>query len=68
MYREKFSKNLQELCKGKTISKIAKEIGINQQTLQRYLHNEMEISLENLCKIANYFAEDLDYLVGRKEY
>jgi len=67
MYREKFTKNLQSLCKDKTISAIAKEMGINHQTLQRYLHNEMEISLENLCKIANYFDEDLDYLTGRKE-
>lgn len=67
MYREKFTKNLNDLCKGKTISSIAKEMGINHQTLQRYLHNEMEISLENLCKIADYFNEDLDYLTGRKE-
>lgn len=68
LYREKFTKNLQDLCKNKNISLIAKEIGLNQQTLQRYLHNEMQISLENLCLIADYFGEDLDYLVGRKEY
>ena len=66
MYREIFAKNLQELCQGKTISKIAKEMGIHHQTLQRYLHDEMEISLENLCKIADYFDEDLDFLTGRK--
>lgn len=68
MYREKFVRNLQNLCKGKVISKIAKDMGLNHQTLQRYLHNEMEITLENLCKIADYFNEDLDFLTGRKDY
>ena len=26
------------------------------------------IKLENLCKIADYFNEDLNYLTGRKDY
>ncbi len=67
MYREKFAKNLKDLCKGRPITDIAKEIGIPHQTLQRYLHNEMEIGIEYLCKIADYFEEDLDYLTGRKD-
>lgn len=66
MYIEKFSKRLRELLGEKSVSQIAKEIGIPQQTLSRYLLCQREIGLENLCKIADYFDEDLDYLTGRK--
>ena len=51
-----------------SVSSIAKKIGINQQTLSRYLLCQREIGLENLCKIADYFQEDLDFLAGRKDY
>ncbi|MCL2847781.1 MAG: helix-turn-helix domain-containing protein [Firmicutes bacterium] len=47
---------------------VAKEIGIPQQTISRYLLCQREIGLENLVKIADYFNEDLDYLTGRKMY
>ena len=67
MYIEKFSERLKELIGNNSISSIANKIGIPQQTLSRYLHNQREIGLENLCKIANYFNEDLDYLTGRKD-
>lgn len=66
MYVEKFSKRLRELLGEKSVSQIAKEIGIPQQTLSRYLLCQREIGLENLCKIADYFDEDLDYITGRK--
>lgn len=66
MYQEKFAKELRELIKGESVSSIAKKIGINQQTLSRYLLCQREIGIENLCKIADYFGEDLDVLVGRK--
>ena len=68
MYQEKFSKQLKELIGNESVSSVAKKIGINQQTLSRYLLCQREIGLENLCKIADYFGEDLDFLVGRKEY
>ena len=68
MYVEKFSERLKELIGNNSISSIAKQIGIPQQTLSRYLLNQREIGLENLCKIANFFNEDLDYLTGRKDY
>ena len=67
-YSEKFAQRLIELMQGKSINAVAKEIGIPQQTLWRYIHCEREIGMENLCKIADYFAVDLDYLVGRKDY
>ena len=68
MYVEKFSERLRELIGNNSISSVASKIGIPQQTLSRYLLNQREIGLENLCKIANYFNEDLDYLTGRKDY
>ena len=68
MYVEKFSERLRELIGNNSISSIANKIGIPQQTLSRYLLNQREIGLENLCKIANFFNEDLDYLTGRKDY
>jgi len=66
MNKEIFAKNLKLLIGDNTISNIAKEIDIPQQTLSRYLLCQREIGLENLIKIADYFDEDLDYLVGRK--
>ena len=68
MYIEKFSERLKELNGNKSICQVAKEIEIPQQTISRYLLCQREIKLENLCKLANYFDEDLDYLTGRKDY
>lgn len=68
MYQEKFALRLRELIGNDSISSVAKKIGINQQTLSRYLLCQREIGLENLCKIADYFNEDLDVLTGRKDY
>ena len=68
MYKERFAEKLKELIGKETISSIAKKIGIPQQTLSRYLLCQREIGIENLCKIADYFNEDLNYLVGRSDY
>ena len=68
MYSERFSERLRELIGDRSILSVAKELGIPQQTLSRYVLNQREIGIENLCKIANYFNEDLDYLTGRKEF
>lgn len=68
MYTEKFAERLKELIGDETISSVAKKIGISQATLSRYLLCKREIKLENLCKIADYFNEDLDILTGRKDY
>jgi len=68
MYIQKFAERLKELIGNKSISQVAKEVGIPQQTLSRYLLCQREIKLENLIKLANYFNEDLDYLTGRKDY
>ncbi len=68
MYIEKFAERLKDLIGKESVSAVAKKIGIPQQTLSRYLLCQREIGLENLCKIADYFGDDLDYLTGRKEY
>mgnify|MGYP001099561519 CR=1 FL=1 len=67
MYTEKFAEKFKELLNGESVSSVAKKIGIPQQTLSRYLLCQREIGIENLCKIADYFNEDLDYLTGRKD-
>lgn len=68
MYIEKFAERLKELIGNESVSSVAKKIGISQPTLSRYLACKREIGLENLCKIADHFGEDLDILTGRKDY
>lgn len=68
MYKEKFSERLKEIIGDESISSVAQKIGLNQSTLSRYIHNDREIGIENLCKIADYFNEDLDILTGRRDY
>jgi len=62
-----FAQNLKLLIGEMSISEFAKKVKIPQQTISRYLLCQREISLTNLCKIADYFDEDIDYLIGRKE-
>ena len=68
MYVERFANNLKTLIGNKSVNQVAKEIGIQQVTLQRYVRGKNEIGIENLVKIANFFNEDLNVLTGRKEY
>ncbi len=63
-----FAQNLKNLIGKMSVSEFAKRIDIPQQTISRYLLCQREISLTNLCKIADYFNEDIDILLGRKEY
>ena len=63
-----FANNLRELIGEMSVNEFAKKVGIPQQTIARYLHCQREISVANLCKIADYFQEDIDYLLGRKNY
>ena len=66
-YMVLFSQNLRYLIGDMSITKFAKKVGIPQQTIYRYLLCQREISLNNLCKIANYLGEKIDYLIGRKD-
>ena len=63
-----FAQNLKFLIGDMSISEFAKKVDIPQQTISRYLLCQREITLSNLCKIADYFNEDIDVLIGRKEY
>ena len=64
---EAFAKNLKILMGDMSVSDLAKKVGIPQQTISRYLLCQREITLTNLCKIADFFDEEIDYLIGRKE-
>ena len=63
-----FAQNLKELMGNMSVTELSKKVGIPQQTLSRYLLCQREISLEYLCKIADYFEEDIDVLLGRRDY
>ena len=65
---EAVSNNLRELMGEMTISEFSKKVGIPQPTISRYLTGKREISLENLGKIADFFNESVDYLMGRSKY
>ena len=66
-YLVTFSKNLKYLIGDMSISEFSKKVGIPQQTISRYLLCQREITLSNLCKIAEYFGEEIDFLIGRKD-
>lgn len=63
-----FAQNLKQLLGDTSVSEFAKKVNIPQQTISRYLLCQREITLTNLCKIADYFNEDIDVLIGRKDY
>ncbi|MBR5900077.1 MAG: helix-turn-helix transcriptional regulator [Clostridia bacterium] len=63
----KFAQNLRTLIGDMSVSEFARKVDIPQQTISRYLLCQREISLTNLCKIADYFNEDIDFLIGRKD-
>lgn len=67
-YRQIFAQNLKELMGNMTVSELARKVDIPQPTLSRYLLCQREISLENLIKLADFFEEDIDILLGRKDY
>jgi len=68
MYRERLAENLKVLIGNRSVNQVAKEMGMHQKTLYRYVIAEQEVGLENLVKIADYFNESIDVLIGRKEY
>lgn len=54
--------------KGMTQGELSKAMNIPQQTISRYLTCKREITLEYLCRFADYFGEDVDVLIGRREF
>lgn len=49
-------------------SKILSICQINLFLIKKRACGTYKIGIENLCKIADYFSEDLDYLTDRKDY
>ena len=62
-----FAQNLKLLIGEMSESEFARKVDIPRPTISRYLLCQREITLTNLCKIAEYFDEDIDYLIGRKD-
>ena len=63
-----FSDNLKQLLGNESVTSFAKKVGIPQATISRYILCQREVTVSNLCKIADYFNEDIDVLLGRREY
>lgn len=70
IYATRFSENLKLLLKENNLSvrEFAKKVEVPSQTINRYILCQREIKIEYLCKIADYFNEDIDVLIGRKEF
>lgn len=45
---------------------LAKKLGISQSTICNWLNGKKEPSIESLWKLADYFGETIDFLVGRE--
>lgn len=69
-YAQAFAQNLNSLLKenGMTQGDLSRETNIPQQTISRYVTGKREVTLEYLCKIADYFGEDIDVLIGRRDF
>ena len=66
-YMKSFAENLKYLMGDMSISEFSKKIGIPQPTISRYLNCQREITLENIGKIADFFHESVDFLMGREK-
>ncbi len=69
-YTKAFAQNLISLMKENNLSQgeLSRAVDIPQQTISRYITCKREVTLEYLCKIADYFGEDIDVLIGRREF
>lgn len=59
-------KNLKKLRKINNISqqRLASDIGISQQSINKYENQKTEPDISTLIKLAEYFDTTVDYLVG----
>ena len=63
------AERIKELMKVEGISQyaLAKQLGISQSTICNWLNGKKEPSIESLWKIADFFGETIDYVVGRED-
>ena len=62
-------KNLRELRTLKGISQqfLARELGISQQSINKYENHNVEPDIETLISMARYFGTSVDYLIGNAD-
>ncbi len=60
---------LRELRKEFGVSQLqlAIKLGISQQSINKYENHNIEPDIFLLCKIADYFATSVDYIIGRTD-
>ena len=54
--------------KNLTQDDVAKVLNISRQAYCRYENDQRELSLEMLCKLADFYEESTDNILGRKQY
>lgn len=63
---ERIKELMQEQCLNQT--KLSQKIGVSQNAISDWLAKKKEPSIKSLWLLADYFAVDVDYLIGRKDY
>ena len=63
----KIGENLKNLRIQRNLSQedVAKMLNISRQAYCRYENDHREISLDTLCKLADFYEETTDYILGR---
>ena len=66
----KFSIRLQETRKDKGISRkdLAEHLNVSVRLISYWENGEWECDFDTLIKIADYFDESVDFLLGRIDY
>ncbi|MBQ7235740.1 MAG: helix-turn-helix transcriptional regulator [Clostridia bacterium] len=64
----KIGENLKNLRIQRNLSQedVAKMLNISRQAYCRYENDQREISLDTLCKLADFYEETTDYILGRE--
>ncbi|MCM1438497.1 MAG: helix-turn-helix domain-containing protein [Roseburia sp.] len=64
-----FGKRLKELLKDKGISQetLAKNIGVSQRAVSKWINNQSEPTLNSIINCAVFFEVSADYLLGLKD-
>lgn len=67
--KEFFKNRLRELRKekGQTQAQVGIAMGLSERHYQKFEAGENFPSVENLCRLADYFEVSLDYLMGRTD-
>ncbi len=64
----KVGTNLRNLRISKKLSQeqVAKILNISRQAYCRYENDQRELSLDALCKLADFYEESTDFILGRE--